>query len=201
MRALHVTLTPVALGLGLAAGSVACVLAPPVVVARKVRNKRRRGRENLMYLDPFPEIQRSLTELSHAHMHGDLHEVPPQILQDQMSTKRPSPLVAAADQNYGRFSLVHTCHQEWLQRYCVAGKLVEARYPPNGRYYPATISKVCHPASGSMQVEVEVEWEDGDHQYTRRPTSDLRPRSDEAAALLIQQKWRACGGAAKQTLA
>merc|ERR1712224_1185869 len=184
VRALHVTLTPVALGLGLAAGSVACVVAPPVIIAKTVRNRRRRNRHNLMYLDAlqiprmeqFPSAEEAYFD---GVVRGDASGDELHTLQKQIST-----LVPAANQNYGRFSLVHTRHQEWLQQHCTAGKLVEARYPPNGRYYPATVSKVCHFAGGGiLQAEVEVQWDDGDHQHTRRPTSDLRPRSDEAATL------------------
>lgn len=84
---------------------------------------------------------------------------------------------------------VHSRHQRWLRHHCMVGALVEARYPPNGNYYQARVSKLL----GCLEAPncyVEVEWDDGDHQYTARPASEIRPRLNEAAVLLIQQRWR-----------
>jgi len=116
---------------------------------------------------------------------------------------RPGRRQRALPEDYEVAGPVHARHQKWVVNCCTIGTRVEALYPPNGNYYPATIVKVYGTASADGITRrvpenqtaqssswIEVEWNDGDHQHTHTYAGDIRPCFEDSAALLIQQRWR-----------
>eukprot|EP01046_Picozoa_sp_COSAG06_P022776 COSAG06_NODE_1781_length_8407_cov_9.719427_6_plen_541_part_00 len=196
-RTLHVTLTPVALGLALTAASVALVASPVVLIGRKVQRRRQRAEQERYRATAglvrvastvAPEIlHEEWPVFKHAH-HGpfgtdwgkqECFTCAKQRGREDYRTSDISSVLAP----------VHGRHQRWLRRHCVVGASIEARYPPNGNYYPAQVSKVLG-CLAAPDCYIEVEWDDGDHQHTVRPATEIRPRFEEAAALVIQQRWQ-----------
>ena len=121
-RALHVTLTPVALGLGLVAGSIACVVAPPVIITNRVLARRRRARlqarglafdnaTQIIYRNDVSQHRSSMSLVGYPDRFGDdafmghrMYDLEPQLLRlhKQVSTvavqlpPRPADEAAAA---------------------------------------------------------------------------------------------------------